>query len=86
MTLKKLLKILAYIDSAYASVKDVSMHGSHLHTTGGGELAISFNTQPPQSLDELLRREGFIVWQGDYIYRPRVRTRPPTGAMIRAAR
>lgn len=73
MTLKKLLRLLTWIDGAYASVKDVSMHGSHLYATGGGELALSFNTQPPKSLDELLRRAGFIVWQGDYIYRPKPR-------------
>lgn len=85
MTLKKLLKLLTYIDLAYGDVKDVSMHGSHLWSTGGGELAISFNTQPPESLDELLRKAGFIVWQGDYIYRPRKRTRPPTVAMLRNA-
>jgi hypothetical protein len=85
MTLKKLLKILAYIEGAYASVQDVSMHGSHMYANSGGELTISFNTQPPQSLDELLRREGFIVWDGEYIYRPRVRTKAPTTAMIRNA-
>jgi hypothetical protein len=42
---------------------------------GGGELVLSFNTQPPQSLDELLRRAGFIVCgYGEYIYRPRKRS------------
>lgn len=71
MTLKKLLAILAYIDGAYASVDDVNMHGSYVTTSTGGELAISFNTQPPQSLDGYLKRKGFIVWDGLYIYRPR---------------
>ena len=74
MTLKKLMKLLRIIEGAYASVAYVSMHGSQLWANGGGELVLSFNTQPPKSLDELLRRAGFIVWQGDYIYRPRKRS------------
>jgi hypothetical protein len=85
MTLKKLLKLLSIINSAYASVKDVNMHGSQLWANGSGELVLSFNTQPPQSFDRYLRAAGFVVWQGDYIYRPKIRTRAPTLAMIRSA-
>ena len=73
MTLKKLRDLLNWIEGAYASVGGVSMHGSHIWCSGGGELSISFNTQPPQSLDKLLKRKGFNVWQNDYIYRPRTR-------------
>ena len=73
MTLKKLMKLLRIIEGAYASVAYVSMHGSQLWASDG-ELVLSFNTQPPRSLDELLRRAGFIVWQGEYIYRPRKRS------------
>lgn len=78
MTLKKLLQLLRIIEGAYANVGDVSMHGSHLWANGGGELVLSFNTQPPRSLDELLRARGFILWRGAYIYRPRIRKGKPT--------
>ena len=81
MTLQKLLKLLSYIEG----VNDVRMHGSCLYANGGGELTLAFNTQLPQSLDKMLRNAGFIVEDGEYIYRPPIRNRPPTVAMIRSA-
>lgn len=73
MTLEKLLILLGHIYEEYSGI---SMHGSMLWANGGGELVLTFNTQPPRSLDRLLRRRGFIVVQGDYIYRPRGRAKP----------
>ncbi len=66
MTLKKLLALLEWIRNA----EGINLRGSFLQTTGGGELAISFNTQPPRSLHDVLMRRGFILWEGEYIYRP----------------
>lgn len=85
MTLKKLLRLLREIEDVYACVGYLHMRGSYIYAGGSGELTLSFNTQPPRALDSLLRREGFIVWGGEYIYRPRIRARPPTKAMIQSA-
>lgn len=75
MTLKKLLDLLRWIEFAYAEHDMIKMHGSHIWCSGGGELTISFNTQPFKELDDLLKRKGFILWQGEYIYRPRTRSK-----------
>lgn len=75
MTLKKLLQLLHFIEAHYAGCGDIRMHGSHLWANGGGELVLLFNTQPPRSLDAALRKKGFIVYEGEYIYRPRLRRR-----------
>lgn len=74
MTLKKLLNLLLEL-AALDHMNDLKFHGSHLHTTSGGELTISFNTQPSIAIHAFLRRQGFIHWEGDYIYRPRARSR-----------
>lgn len=67
MTLKKLLLLLQDIQL----MTGISMHGSYISTTGGGELQLDFNTQPSRRMHEYLRRKGFIYWETHYIYRPR---------------
>jgi hypothetical protein len=72
MTLKKLIAIMKWIEAAYTP-DEINLSGSLIWCSGGGELMITFNTQPPRDLDLFLRRRGFIVLQGEYIYRPRTR-------------
>ena len=72
MTLHKLLRLLHAINDE-SSKANIKLRGSHIYCSGGGELSISFNTQPTKQLDSLLRAAGFIVWQCEYIYRPIVR-------------
>lgn len=67
MTLNKLITVLDIINGC----GDINLLGSHMWATGGGELSILFNTQPPKSLHDFLKQRGFIEWQGEYIYRPR---------------
>lgn len=63
MTLRKLFEILNALH-AWEHLKGA------IETTGGGELAIAFNSQPNPAIDQYLRRKGFIVAESKYIYRP----------------
>lgn len=63
MTMRKMLEILNALH-AWDHLKGM------IEVTGGGEIAISFNSQPDRAIDQYLRRKGFIVWEGQYIYRP----------------
>lgn len=65
MTLRKLFEILNALH-AWDNLKGMIV------TTGGGEIAIDFNSQPDRAIDQYLRRKGFIVepTSGRYVYRP----------------
>lgn len=82
MTLKKMLEILRNLELN----TEINMHGSSIYANGGGELTLSFNTQPSRYIDNYLRRKGFIVLNCDYIYRPRERMRPPNWRIVSAIR
>lgn len=70
MTLAKLLDVL----EAIKRDPYVSLRGSQMNTTAGGELNISLGCQPDRNLDRWLKHKGFIVPPGsdvgEYIYRP----------------
>jgi hypothetical protein len=74
MTLKKLLELLRFIEERAAG-EGIKLHGCRIWASGG-ELTLSFNTQPREALNGYLRRAGFISWEGDYIYRPRTKVKP----------
>jgi hypothetical protein len=70
MTLTKLIRVLNYL------VKDanIKMRGSHIGCTSGGELELVFSSQPERDTHKFLLNLGFILWNGSYIYRPRMKS------------
>ena len=71
MTGNKMYNTLVYIEC-----QGVPLMGTHVNTTGGGEIEISFQSQIPEDLHKYLKRNGFV--QGgnpmdaySYVYRPR---------------
>jgi hypothetical protein len=68
MTLGKMYEILSWLTNS----GNFSKNNKWIITsTYGGELALCPSSQPDKYTDEYLRKRGFIVSNGDYIYRPR---------------
>ncbi len=65
MTIGKLLQILTDLSHWGVSGKSMLSH------TSGGELCLQLVAQPDPSVHDYLERKGFVLVDGDYIYRPR---------------
>lgn len=68
ITAHKLLQVLEIIEC------DTPLRGVTVFANGGGELAISM-AQPPLPTHKWLLARGFITnTEGEYIYRPRIKS------------
>ncbi len=66
MTLAKLLRVLEMLEALHGHLPS-----GNIDCTGGGELRISFRSQPNLKVHEYMLRQGFITNDSDYIYRPK---------------
>lgn len=69
MKLYKMAQILSGLTN-----KAGSLPNADIHTSTNGEIAITFSGQPEKLIDSHMKRNGFVLVDATYIYRPRIRS------------